>query len=47
MLKMLNSGDRSVSDQFNRWIKDSTGKPLAGLIKRRQAEKLLFNTPLV
>lgn len=42
MLKMLNAFDYAgAARQFNRWI-NSKGKPLNGLIRRRQAERELF-----
>lgn len=42
MLRMLNSGDYAgAARQFSRWI-NSNGKPLNGLIRRRKAEKALF-----
>lgn len=48
LLKLLNSGaDRSaVADQFLRWNK-AGGKELAGLTRRRQAERSLFLQPSV
>lgn len=48
LLKLLNSGaDRTaVADQFLRWNK-AGGKELAGLTRRRQAERSLFLQPVV
>ncbi len=48
LLKLLNAGtDRSaVADQFLRWNK-AGGKELAGLTRRRQAERALFLQPAV
>lgn len=48
LLKLLNAGsDRSaVADQFLRWNK-AGGKELAGLTRRRQAERSLFLQPVV
>lgn len=43
LLKKLNSGDRTVADEFGRWTK-AGGKVLPGLVKRREAEKHLFLT---
>ncbi len=42
LLKMLNQRDvYGAADQFPRWNK-AGGRPLAGLTRRRQAERLLF-----
>jgi lysozyme len=42
MLKVLNSGDYDgVPEQIKRWNK-AGGKVLEGLIRRREAEALLF-----
>ncbi|PZO12869.1 MAG: muraminidase [Leptolyngbya foveolarum] len=42
LLKMLNQQDvYGAADQFPRWNK-AGGRPLAGLTRRRQAERLLF-----
>ncbi len=42
MFKKLKSGDMaSASAEFQRWI-FAAGKPLAGLARRRQAERALF-----
>lgn len=48
LMKLLNSGaDRTaVADQFLRWNK-AGGKELAGLTRRRQAERSLFLQPVV
>ena len=48
LMKLLNGGaDRTaVADQFLRWNK-AGGKELAGLTRRRQAERSLFLTPVV
>ena len=48
LLKLLNAGtDRvTVADQLLRWNK-AGGKELAGLTRRRQAERSLFLQPLV
>jgi lysozyme len=48
LMKLLNAGsDRSaVADQFLRWNK-AGGKELAGLTRRRQAERSLFLQPVV
>lgn len=48
LLKLLNAGtDRgAVADQFLRWNK-AGGKELAGLTRRRQAERSLFLQPAV
>jgi hypothetical protein len=47
-MKLLNSGaDKvAVGDQFLRWNK-AGGQELAGLTRRRQAERSLFLTPVV
>jgi lysozyme len=44
LLKVLNSKapDCSVANQFERWVHDAQGKPLAGLKRRRRAEKTMF-----
>lgn len=45
LLKKLNEGDRvGAAGQFERWV-NANGKKLAGLVKRRAAEKELFLTP--
>lgn len=42
LLKLLNQGKyKEASEQFGRW-KFAGGKVLAGLVKRREAEKALF-----
>jgi len=48
LMKLLNAGtDRvAVADQFLRWNK-AGGKELAGLTRRRQAERSLFLQPVV
>lgn len=46
LLKMLNSGDISgAAEQFLRWNK-AGGKEVAGLTRRRQAERSLFLQPV-
>ena len=46
LLKMLNAGDYTGSaDQFLRWNK-SGGKVLTGLVRRREAERAVFLTPV-
>lgn len=46
LLKKLNVQDyKGASEQFLVWVK-SKGKVLPGLIRRRQAEKDLFDTPV-
>lgn len=45
LLKRLNAGDYAgAAAQFGQWI-NAGGKPLPGLIKRREAERQLFMTP--
>jgi lysozyme len=48
LLKLLNANQarESVGDQFLRWNK-AGGKELAGLTRRRQAERALFLQPIV
>ena len=42
MLKLLNAGDyHTVPNQMKRWNK-SNGEVLDGLVRRREAEALLF-----
>lgn len=42
LLKKLNAGDYAgAADQFGKWVQ-SNGRKLAGLVKRREAERLLF-----
>lgn len=42
LLKKLNSGDYAgAADQFGKWV-FANGKVLAGLVKRREAERKLF-----
>lgn len=45
LIKMLNAGDAGAADQFLRWNK-AGGKELAGLTRRRVAERDLFNKPV-
>lgn len=46
MLRKLNAGDyQGAADEMLRWNK-SNGKVLAGLTKRREAERALFITPV-
>lgn len=45
LIRKLNAGDyNGAADQFPRWVY-AGGKVLPGLVKRREAEKQLFNTP--
>ncbi|WP_323012884.1 lysozyme [Devosia sp.] len=45
LLKRLNAGAyQDAAAQFGLWI-NAAGKPLPGLIKRREAERMLFLTP--
>lgn len=47
LLKKLNAGDRAgAADEFLKWTK-AGGKTLPGLVKRREAERALFRTPMV
>ncbi|WDR03614.1 lysozyme [Devosia algicola] len=42
LLKKLNRGDyKGASKEFSKWI-NAAGKPMAGLKRRREAERLLF-----
>ena len=42
LLRLLNAGDYAgAASQFGRWI-NAGGKPLAGLVRRRAAERALF-----
>ena len=42
LLRLLNAGDYAgAAGQFGRWI-NAGGKPLAGLVRRREAERKLF-----
>ncbi|MEW5290308.1 lysozyme [Erwinia papayae] len=44
LLKKLNDGDYAgAADEFPRWV-NAGGKPLAGLVKRRAAEREMFLT---
>jgi lysozyme len=46
LLKMLNAGDYDgAADQLLRWNK-SKGKVLTGLVRRREAERAVFLTPV-
>lgn len=46
LVKMLNAGDKAgASAQFERWNKQA-GKVLAGLTRRREAERDLFETTI-
>ncbi|WP_296445495.1 lysozyme [Rhodoferax sp. UBA5149] len=45
LLRELNEGDRvAAADQFSRWVL-ADGVKMAGLVRRRQAERDLFMTP--
>ena len=45
LIRKLNAGDyNGAADQFDRWVY-AGGKVLPGLVKRREAEKQLFNAP--
>jgi lysozyme len=45
LLRELNEGDRiAAADQFSRWVL-AGGVKMAGLARRRQAERDLFLTP--
>lgn len=47
LLRKLNAGDRAgAADEFLKWDK-AGGKKLAGLTKRREAERALFRAPMV
>jgi hypothetical protein len=44
LLRLLNNGDyEGAAGQFSRWVKGPNG-PLAGLVKRRDAEEALFRS---
>lgn len=46
MLKLLNAGDYTqAGKQFAFWVHGSNGQLLNGLVKRRNAEANLFNSP--
>lgn len=42
LLKKINGGDPSASQEFSKWV-NANGKVMAGLVKRRAAEKALFD----
>lgn len=43
LLRLLNESNyMGASEQFKRWVLGSNGKPLLGLIRRREAERKLF-----
>ena len=45
LLKKLNRGDyEGAAKEFGKWV-NAAGRPLPGLIKRREAERKLFLTP--
>lgn len=45
LLKKLNRGDYDgAAKEFGKWV-NAAGKPLPGLVKRREAERLLFLKP--
>ena len=45
LMKMVNAGDfTGAANQFSRWVY-AGGKVLPGLVKRREAERILFTTP--
>ena len=44
LLRLLNKGDRAgAAREFQKWVKDN-GKIVGGLIRRRKAERKLFET---
>jgi lysozyme len=44
LLKMLNAGDYSgAAEQFDKWV-NAGGKPMPGLIRRRRAERTMFES---
>jgi lysozyme len=46
LLKKLNRGDYAgAAKEFGKWV-NAAGKPLPGLVKRREAERLLFLKPV-
>lgn len=46
LLKKLNKGDYAgAAKEFGKWV-NAAGKPLPGLVKRREAERLLFLKPV-
>lgn len=46
LLKKLNRGDYDgAAKEFGKWV-NAAGKPLPGLVKRREAERLLFLKPM-
>jgi lysozyme len=46
LLRLLNDGKRGeAAEQFDRWVFGAPGQKLPGLVKRRDAEQLLFLTP--
>lgn len=46
LLKKLNAGDYAgAASEFLRWV-NGGGKKLPGLVRRREAEKALFETPV-
>ena len=46
LIKLLNAGDtQGAADQFLRWNK-AGGQVVAGLTRRREAERKLFLTPV-
>lgn len=43
LLRLLNEGDyEGAAGQFGRWVKGGAGETLPGLVRRRAAEKALF-----
>lgn len=43
LLRLLNEGDyEGAAGQFGRWVKGASGEVLPGLVRRRAAEKALF-----
>jgi lysozyme len=44
LLKMLNAGDYAgAGEQFDRWV-NAGGKPMPGLVRRRRAERTMFES---
>ena len=47
MLKYINAGDfKKAQAEFSKWV-NGGGKKLPGLVRRREAERILFNGDLV
>lgn len=45
LLKRIKAGDPQASDEFRKWVKGG-GKVLPGLVKRREEERVIFDSKI-